>query len=115
MSQEKRILKLAQNYDFIDELIWDQDLRFAINCNDVFMWGCADAEEITTREDVDLLQQACRDSNDFGPLLYCARKQGMRPQGAYYRYIDKNDWELFNACGPEREICFGNPKKQGEK
>jgi hypothetical protein len=114
MSLEKRILKLAQKYDFIDDLIWDQDLKFAINCNDVFMWGCADAEEIETEEDVNLLQQACEDSNDWGHILYCARKQGMRPQGSYYEYLYNDEWELFNACGPKREVCFGNPKNQGE-
>lgn len=114
MSLEKRILKLAQNFDFIDDLIWDQDLKFAINCNDVFMWGCADAVEIETAEDVNLLQQACRDSNDHGPMLYCARKHSMRPQGAYYKYIDRQDWELFNACGPIRDLDFGNPKMIGE-
>jgi hypothetical protein len=114
MSLEKRILKLAQNYDFIGELLPNQDLKFAINCSDVFMWGCADAEEIETAEDVDLLQQACRDSNDHGWILYCVRKRGIRPQGSYYKSIDKNDWQLFNDCGPIRDLDFGNPKMIGE-
>lgn len=115
MSLEKRILKLAQSFDFIDDLIWDQDLKFAVNCSDVFMWGCVDAEEIVTAEDVNLLQQACRDSNNYGPMLYCAIKRGERPQGAYYEYMHDSEIELFNACGPEREVCIGNPKEIGEK
>ena len=35
----------------------------------------------------------------------------MRPQGAYYKYIDKEVWHLFDEAGPEREVGKGNTPK----
>jgi len=35
--------------------------------------------------------------------------------GAFYRYIEKELWPLLDACGPEREVGFGNPKSPGDK
>ena len=45
--------------------------------------------------------------------LYCARKRSMRPQGALYSCIPEEHWDLFNKCGPEREVHAGNPYKIG--
>lgn len=80
-----------------------------INCNDLFYWGCADAEPIEV-EDIPLLEQATEDSEYYGDLLFCARKRKMRPQGAYYQQFNEEDAALFNAAGPKRETGYGNPK-----
>ncbi|UDL15984.1 hypothetical protein QEH42_gp234 [Microbacterium phage Pumpernickel] len=48
------------------------------------------------------------------PLLFAAKSRKMRPQGAYYKSIPENIWHLFDACGPEREVGMGNPRKPGE-
>jgi len=112
------LLKLAAEYDFREDLYWNKDLRFLIMCSDVFAWGYADLESITSQEDVDLLEQCIKDcqvAGQFGEVyasqLYCAKKRKMRPQGAYYKHIEvKELWPLFDACGPEREVNFGNPK-----
>ena len=37
----------------------------------------------------------------------------MRPQGAFYSYIDKTSWPLFDLAGPEREVGLGNPYAPG--
>jgi len=42
-------------------------------------------------------------------LLYCARKRKMRPQGAMYEYLNKENWPLFDECGPVREKSLSNP------
>ena len=104
-----KLLELAAKYDITDELDWGEDLNFYIRCNDVFAWGCSDAEDIS-EEDLPLLEQSLKDSEMHGTLLFCARKRKCRPQGAYYQYFDKDtEWELFNACGEEREVGLGNP------
>jgi len=37
----------------------------------------------------------------------------MRPQGAYYQQcVPLELYHLFDECGPEREVGFGNPKPQ---
>lgn len=46
--------------------------------------------------------------------LFAARVRGMRPQGAAYTFYPPETWPLFDACGPEREIGFGNPYRPGE-
>lgn len=95
----------------------DGTLYAFINCSDLFYWGCADGEEIL-ESDIEDIIQALEESYD-GEALWCARKRKMRPQGAYYKDMmsnssggKNNDRELFNACGPEREIDFGNPFDQ---
>lgn len=88
----------------------------AINCNDVFYWGCADSEYITV-ELLPLFNEAvddCDGNLEMAANLYCARIRKERPQGAMYTYIPEELWPLFDECGPEREIDMGNPCKQGE-
>lgn len=115
-----------------EELWWRTDEEHApvtlfANVNDVFFWGAADCEELTP-EKLPALKQAAADMRALGlkdkqgrernwdkaHWLWVARLRGMRPQGAIYKYIDKEYWPLFDACGPERKTGFGNPKKQGD-
>lgn len=110
-----RVAKVASEYDIAGNLIWSDDLEVGITCNDVFHWGCADVEDINSDEDIELLIQACKDSEFDGPTLYCARKRGMRPQGAMYKHLDEKDWPLFDECGPHRETGIGNPVEQPER
>lgn len=107
-----KVLKYAAEQDIYEDIYWDEDLNFYINCNDLFFWGCADSEDLT-EADFDLLKQAYEDSDTMaGTLLYCCRKRNMRPQGAYYKYIEEEYWHLFDACGPEREVGLGNPHER---
>lgn len=133
----EKILNLAIDYD---EYFWwrrvnvaDGDteeipeFRVFINCNDLFWWGTADSEEIT-ESNLPALAQAFADcaaipgaelsngkhmsNHYFGSALFASRMRSMRPQGAYYKHIPFELHELFNACGPPREIDFFNPKDQ---
>jgi len=84
-----------------------------IDCSDLFFWGMAEGEDI----ELEAFNQAVDDCNGnlpVGSLLYCARQREMRPQGAYYSYFPEELWELFDACGPEREVGFGNPYAPGD-
>lgn len=118
MEQYKiNLLKLVALYDLRSFIEWNTDLNFFVACSDLFYWGFADVEYISSQEDVDLLEQSIKDilvmngSRDFfGMELYCARKRKLRPQGACYESIDKNLWPLFDACGPVREVAMSNPK-----
>lgn len=106
---KEELLKFASIHYIHNEIYWTEDLEFAILCNDVFFWGCADAEEIT-EDDLALLKDSVNDAGVFGTLLFCARKRKMRPQGAMYKFIDKEYWSLFDEAGPER-----NPNDPGMK
>ena len=113
MSFIEDLLRLVHKYDSCHSLEWDSELNFYINCNDIFCWGCVDAEDVTP-ETLPILEQAFKDAKYSGDLLYCARQRKMRPQGAAYKVIAKKDWHLFDACGPEREPGIGDPEPRPE-
>lgn len=104
----QRLLQLIAKYEAHEELIWDEDLKFAVLCSDAFYWGAEDVEDVTV-ETLPMLEQAFKDGGiEEGILLYCARQRQMRPQGAMYKYIKKP--ELFNVF-PIREISMMNPRE----
>jgi len=100
---------------------WRTDGEYApftlfVNCNDFFAWGCADCEEITA-EDYNDLVKAIKDASNSehgwaGHLLWVARKRKMRPQGAYYKYLDEAVHHLFDEAGPARSVDMLNPVDQ---
>lgn len=107
-----KLLQLVAEADIHSYIFWNSSLDFFVNCNDLFFWGCADAERIT-EDSIEDLATAIKDAGDIdGPRLYCARRRKMRPQGCIYKYIDIKNWHLFDACGPERKAGTGNPKEQ---
>lgn len=112
MQQYKiNLLRLAAKHDFIYDVAWNEDLEFNINCNDVFTHA-SDAEDITSQEDVDAIEQAAKElleihslANCWATLLFIARKRQMRPLGSWYHGLDNKIVDLFKACGPERISC----------
>lgn len=87
-----------------------------VGCNDIFFWGCADAEDIN-EETLPLYHKAledCGENHEVAAMLYCARIRKERLQGAAYSFVPEVLWQLFHDCGPEREVGFGNPYKPGE-
>lgn len=121
------VIRLGIKYDI--EYWWfnrDGEIVPAINCNDIFFWGCADAEDVTP-ENLGELERALEDcdaieSEDYkdlktarpitlvyyGEILFCSRMRKMRPQGA--AYPPKEMWHLIDECGPERcSFCYDAP------
>jgi hypothetical protein len=114
-----RVLHLVYTKDIRDELVWHTRdngavVLFAIDCSDLFEWGCADSEPLTPDSVVEL-ESACDDSRTatgtacWGTTIYCCRRRQSRPQGAAYRDLPQEIWPLLDACGPERESRVGNP------
>src|SRR5205814_9658982 len=108
-----RVVNAAQDAGL--ELMWSADegvVHVAVNCNDTFFWGCADAEEITP-ENIATFEQAVADLLAHGHLageLFAARVRKQRPQGASYdECYPRETWRLFDACGPIYETGLGNP------
>lgn len=120
-----KILQITAENDSCDSVWWRTDgeyapVTFIVNCNDVFYWGCSDAETIT-EENITDFEQSFEDAKSaskvgeiYAPILFCARVRKMRPQGAMYKTIPIELWDLFNQCGPERETGIGNPNEIGE-
>lgn len=118
-------------YETDAEFYWikcdDEICRPVINVNDVFSWACAEGE-IVHSKDLPDIRKAIGDvttamgsdvlATIYGPMLWAARKNKIRPQGAAYPKADcvgdaRYDWEalrvLFDECGPERKLGIGNP------
>ena len=124
----RRLLELGEKYDLQGDIFWrcgkvygggnyDDPATFFINCSDTFWWGTADGEDVTP-ENIDALEKALADCKTahptlghiYGTELFACRIRGLRPQGAAYPK-EPELWPLFDACGPERAVEFGNPKK----
>jgi hypothetical protein len=77
---------------------WPEEAKqtFSINCNcnDVFAWGCADAEEITYDELKDLYDHFVKDPQ-WGSAIWCIKKRKLMPQRPVLISIEKNGiWDL---------------------
>lgn len=111
------IMALIEDHDLFNIVyFWNSEDRngftAAVDCGDVFYWGSSDVEYIK-EDDIPLFEECLNQSEYHGYTLYCARKRQMRPQGAFYKYIDdEKTKELLNAVGPEREIGIANPYTQ---
>lgn len=113
-----RVLRVFAAADIQDELLWHDTpdgIRFTADVSDVFFWGCADGEPIDP-EDVDALEKAYADcvearSSMSTAELYAARRRGVRPQGAAYPVESAAAQALMDACGPERPVGLGNPRR----
>ena len=111
------ILRLYDEYEDHDELRWyfkDDQPVFLVNCSDLFMWGCADGEDILPDE-LPALKRAFVDCvsadehcSHYGPWLFAARKRQMRPQTCILKTMPDGIRPLFEACGPFREVGLGN-------
>ena len=95
--------------------IQDNEIHLFFRCNDFFMWGCADLEEIT-EENMYMIKLIHQELDDLDrqmhgddktkweffhcsmPLLFCARNRGSKPQIPYYKELPKALHHLFDAC-----------------
>jgi len=109
-----KVLALFDKHDLCWNLMWRPEGNnpgFAVDCSDMFWWGCADAECLTPERLPNLIKAIEDGGEDDGLVLYCARIRKMRPQGCMYKNIKEEHWHLFDECGPLREVGLGNPHK----
>lgn len=55
-----------------------------LNMNDMFAWACADGEEITPQEAIEVAD-AVKQIGSYGDLLWTCKKRGGEPQNAITR------------------------------
>lgn len=122
---DKQVLDVLRIFSFnhTEDIWWRENeedksiLDFYVNCSDFFYWGTADFELITA-EKIHLLHEVKRDLDSLGiadhkleyGLLFASRARCMRPQSAYYKYLDEATWPLFDACGLQRPKDSLNPE-----
>ena len=77
---------------------WDDEQKklfsINVNCNDVFAWGCADAEELLFEELEDLFEHYEKDPG-WGTAIWCIKKRGYLPQKPVFDAIQADGvWDL---------------------
>jgi len=92
MTREENFINIAKEIAkhpaIHNEVDWDSDLSFYVIMNDVFRSG-ADAEDITSVEDVKLLQTCLNKCNTsyVGLWLYACHKRNAKPSQNALAYI----------------------------
>lgn len=96
--------EITIRYDFDEPVFW-------VNCSDLHYWGIAYGVKLTSN-DLPLLKECVEIDPIHGHLLFCCKVYNMRPQGAYYEYLESDMWLEFDKCGPLRKAGFTNPDIQ---
>jgi len=52
-----------------------KDVKFSVNCNDMFYWGCADCEEMYA-EDIDKIYDIWKKDGYYGVLAWASLRRG---------------------------------------
>ena len=113
------LLKFAAKNDVACDLMWNEDLEFSVICNDTFAYCSADAEDISSQEDLDLLMRCMEDcveadgthGSAYASILYVARKRKMRPLYEVLSHIPVGICDLLEACGSARRNIFDELKE----
>lgn len=73
----------------------DQNLiSVSVLCNDIFAWGCADAESLPFAE-IELLWHMWKKDPIWGPAIWCCKSTNMMPQSPVAKAIEKAGiWDL---------------------
>lgn len=79
---------------------WPKDatetFSFNVNCNDVFAWGCADAEEMFDDDLRDVYDHFIKDPM-WGTAVWCMKKRNQLPQKPVYdKIMAAGIWDLDN-------------------
>lgn len=120
------VFEVIAEHDLREDVLYqvtpDRKVSIYFLCNDLFWWGCADAEEITP-ENLPVLRQCVANLKAVDKVLgtvhvaelFCSMVRKERPQGVCYDGFEPEYWPLFDACGPEREVGMGNPYRPGQR
>jgi hypothetical protein len=71
-----------------------ENISVFVNCNDIFAWGCADAEDLP-HKDIENLWRMWRKDPSWGTAIWCIQKRKQMPQKPVEDLIRKAGiWDL---------------------
>lgn len=84
-----------------NELSKNETLVLFLNCNDVFAWGCADAEDVSYSELPELFKLYEADDK-CGTIQWVCIKRNQKPQAPIVKYMKENNgWNEVMEALPE--------------
>lgn len=84
---------------------WTEDeskmISVSVNCNDIFAWACADAEELPY-EEIENVYRLWRADPNWGAAKWCAIRRKQKPQGPVIDAMKKaGSWDdIMENLGP---------------
>lgn len=100
--EEKLAILLAEGEVFINNGWWDSEkgtwpkdsITVHVNCNDIFEWGSADAEDLKYSEIDELYEYYLKDPK-WGTAAWCIKKRKQMPQKPVEEHITQEGiWDL---------------------
>ncbi len=116
MMEDEDYLKvlLCENVAFINNGWWRKDwpqdhVSIHIGCNDVFAWGCADAEDVLCSELQDVYEHWKKDP-DWGAAVWCIKKRKQMPQPPVAKILREKGYNLEELLGIDKPVTsdWGN-------
>ena len=92
------MLKAGVLFSNTREYLWKgeksgETVILIVNCNDIFAWACADAEDLKESEVQDLYQMWKKDPG-WGPAKWVCKKRNLQPQKAAIKFMkQEGSWE----------------------
>lgn len=102
VEEQALALMLANEVIFLNDHQWEKEwpetarktTSLNVGCNDVFAWGCADAEELPYRE-IENLYKLWRKEPYWGAAMWCMIQRKQMPQRPVEKYIRATGiWDL---------------------
>jgi hypothetical protein len=111
--EEKALaLLLANEVVFLNCFWWEKEwpekarkaTSISVNCNDIFAWGCADAEDLPYA-DIEPLYRMWRLDPEWGPSKWCAFRRKQKPQPPVIAAMKKSgSWDdAMENLGPNTQ------------
>lgn len=107
---------LLNDVVFLNALWWEKDcpehvqkaIAVSVNCNDIFAWGCADAEGLPYSE-IENLYRMWQKDPEWGPAVWCMLKRKEMPQEPVEKLVREGGiWNLeslnLNANVTDAEV-----------
>lgn len=98
----KKVMSVIARYDLFQTVFWDSEIKFFVNCNEIF-GNAADSEPLISMNDIVLLETSVLDcemilqnsGQVYGPMLYCNRKRQCNILKKKTKFIPKELKFLF--------------------
>lgn len=104
---------LANDIVFLNSFWWEEtwpekaknSTSLNVNCNDIFFWGCSDAENLLYKDIQDLYDHYIKDPN-WGSSVWCIKKRNFLPKKPVYDAIMKLDVWNLDEMGLNPNPCW---------
>ncbi len=79
----------------------EKTVSLAVNCNDIFTWGCADAEDLPLNQ-VEPLYEMVLKHPKWGSSIWCCLQRNEQPQAPVARAMkEAGEWDEIMEKLPE--------------